>query len=97
MFMGGYDNMVAEDGGVEKSAAEAGDEGESEAPEKYEQISKSPGHWCIICRAQRIISDFEFRISNFFESRISDSWPTQPPKLAFTGRAVLEGFAIITL
>ena len=61
MFVKRHDNVVAELGRVKQAAREAGDKGESEPTEKYEQICKSPGHCCIITPGFRI-SVFGFRI-----------------------------------
>ncbi len=44
VLVGGNDHMVAEICRMKEAAAETGDECEGEPAEKYEQISKSPGH-----------------------------------------------------
>jgi len=44
VFVGGDDDVVAELARVEEASSETGDQRQSEATEKYEQICKSPGH-----------------------------------------------------
>ena len=44
VFVGWDDDVVAELARVEEASSETGDQRQSEATEKYEQICESPGH-----------------------------------------------------